>query len=360
MDLKDSLVKGGVLIVHQIHEGKHQYEVNNVVKYKNTNGEKMFVRGDKLMRINDMDLQDLTPEELAKMIAMGNLKLMVHKASRMEEHNNQFLPAVETLHPISKEFTILQFSMEMKREADLEENEVRQEEDRRDDGGVEEDICRAEDREERDLLVISMNTTSISVVKGRGCGTGAPCHGCNGTGCTFNDVVMVSTSSTVTLVPRGSFRQDKPLTASIEHVASQNYIRALCSQHILYASPNPERITIYHYKSNFMDRVFRGIPVVLNFTDSNCFIRCCREGGRAFLKVETCEKQRLKQITKTDERALSFVFYMKSDRSKTTRFESALYSGWFIQIVSVNTEFQVKIDTVDQQSDPSFLFVIQK
>lgn len=28
------------------------------------------------MRINDMDLQDLTPEELAKMIAMGNLKLV--------------------------------------------------------------------------------------------------------------------------------------------------------------------------------------------------------------------------------------------------------------------------------------------
>lgn len=40
---QDSQVKGGVLIIHQTHNGKHQYEVDNVVKYNNT-GEKMFVR----------------------------------------------------------------------------------------------------------------------------------------------------------------------------------------------------------------------------------------------------------------------------------------------------------------------------
>lgn len=37
-------VKGGVFIVHHVHEGKHQYAVENVVKYKNTTGEKMFAR----------------------------------------------------------------------------------------------------------------------------------------------------------------------------------------------------------------------------------------------------------------------------------------------------------------------------
>lgn len=41
---QDSSVKGGILIVHQLHEGKHQYEVENVVKYKKVAGEKMFVR----------------------------------------------------------------------------------------------------------------------------------------------------------------------------------------------------------------------------------------------------------------------------------------------------------------------------
>ncbi len=33
-----------MLIVHQIHEGKHQYEVENVVKHKKASGEKAFVR----------------------------------------------------------------------------------------------------------------------------------------------------------------------------------------------------------------------------------------------------------------------------------------------------------------------------
>lgn len=40
-------------------------------------------------------------------------------------------------------------------------------------------------------------------------------------------------------MPRGSYKQDKPLLASIEHVATHNYLRALCSQNMLYASPNP-------------------------------------------------------------------------------------------------------------------------
>lgn len=32
--LQDSTVKGSVLIRHQLHEGKHHYEVEEVVKYQ--------------------------------------------------------------------------------------------------------------------------------------------------------------------------------------------------------------------------------------------------------------------------------------------------------------------------------------
>lgn len=118
------------------------------------------------------------------------------------KEQEQFSPAVETLQPISKECTILTFSMEMKREEDLEDNEVEHGKERREDEGIEEDVNQTENKangKERDLLLISMKTTSISVVKGRGCDSGTVCHECHGTGCTFNDVVMVSQSSTVTL-----------------------------------------------------------------------------------------------------------------------------------------------------------------
>ncbi|XP_044048382.1 interleukin-1 family member A [Siniperca chuatsi] len=364
MDLKDSLVKGGVLIVHHIHEGKHQYEVENVVKYKKPSGEKMFVRrGDKLIQINSMDLQDLTPEEVAQMLAEGNPLLTVHQAGRMKEHTKQPCPTEDFLYPVSKESTILSFCMEMRREEELEENEVVKGGEGREDGGIAEDVCKAENKEngeERDLLIISMMKTSISVVRGRGCDSGSPCQGCHGTGCTFHDVVMVSESRTVTLVPRGSgsFRQEKSKNVSIKHVASHQYLRGLCSQKTIYASPNPEKITIYSYKSNILERCFRGMPVVLNLAESNCFLRCCKEGERVLLQVETCEKQRLKQISKSDDSTLSFVFYMKGDQSKQLKFESALHLGWFIQIV--NTDL-VNMGSLDGgKEDYSFLFIIQK
>ncbi|XP_071345503.1 uncharacterized protein [Trachinotus anak] len=358
MDLKDT-VKGSVLIVHQILEGKHQYEVGNVVKYKNVTGEKMFVRrGDKLMQINGVDLQVLTPEELAQMLADGNPMLKVHKASRIKEHNEQPPTDEDSLHPFSKESTTLSFSMEMTREEEDEEKDEGGE-----DGDLQVDVCNAENEEKGDMLIVAMKKTSVSVIKGRACNPGSPCQGCNGTGCSFNDVVMVAESSTVTLVPRGSssFRKDKVelKNISVEHLATHQYLRGLCAQKTLYASPNPENITIYHYKSNIMGRAFRGIPVVLNFTNSNCFLRCCKEGERVFLQVETCEKQRLKQISKSDESTLSFVFYMKSDRSNHTKFESVLHSGWFIQIL--NTDSGVKMETLDgRQEEHSFLFIIQK
>lgn len=41
---QDSRVKGGVSIVHQLHEGKHHYEVEDVVKFKKANGGGAFAR----------------------------------------------------------------------------------------------------------------------------------------------------------------------------------------------------------------------------------------------------------------------------------------------------------------------------
>eukprot|EP00064_Thunnus_orientalis_P003000 superscaffoldBa00000235_g3008 len=202
MDQEDSVVKGSVLIVHQMEEGRHQYEVENVVKYKKASGGKPFVRGDKLMQINGMDLQNLTPEELAQTLAEGSPMLTVHKSIKMKQPIEQPSPTDDILYPVSKEAMLLSFSMEMKREGDQEESEWSKEGEEREDGGIEGNVCQPEDEEngqETDLLIISMTQTSIAVVKGRGCEDGGTCHGCHGVGCTFKDVVMVAESSMVTL-----------------------------------------------------------------------------------------------------------------------------------------------------------------
>ncbi|XP_056134357.1 uncharacterized protein LOC130111257 [Lampris incognitus] len=370
---KDSLLKGGVMITHQNHDGKHQYEVQDVIKFKTADRGKAFARkGDRLMTINDINLQDVTPEDFAQILSQGNPMLTVHLASKMEKHVDQGCHEDDNLHPISKETTLLHFSMEMRREEDLgEADEGKEKEERREEnegmgGEIDgEDICQGEDGEKgpRDLLVVTMTKTSITVVKGRGCDAEGPCHECTGRGCNFKEVVMLSESSTMTLVSRGRgsgiFKQEKQMdNISIEHAVSQNYLRGFCLQNTPYVSPNPEKMTIYYYKSNCIERTFRGMPVVLNFTDSNCFLKCCRDGERVLLQVETCEKERLKQISRSDQLALSFLFYMKASRDRQRQFESALCPTWFIHVVNTDT-LQMANQEV-QGKDPSFFFVIRK
>lgn len=127
----------------------------------------------------------------------------------------------------------------------------------------------------------------------------------------------------------------KKSSASVEHVYSHHYLRGLCSQRTIYASPNPGlssraacgsvlhdymndltsihcyvlfsfsflclcvcsvEITIYYYKSNTEDKTFRGLPVVLNFSESNCFLRCCKSEEKVFLQVEVSMAERVEAV----------------------------------------------------------------
>lgn len=49
-----------------------------------------------------------------------------------------------------------------------------------------------------------------------------------------------------------------------------------------------ERITIYCYKSNEEEEEeeYSGMPVVLNFTDTDCFLRCRMKDQRVLLQAE--------------------------------------------------------------------------
>ncbi|XP_068614903.1 uncharacterized protein [Brachionichthys hirsutus] len=348
--------KGAVFIVHKVQDGTHQYGVENVLKYEKASGLNSFASGDKLMAINGLDLQNIMPEDLAKMLTMGSPTLTVHKDNRKEEHIEQSPPAEDTLVPVSKESTLLCFSMEMIREGDLKKNEYEVDEEER--PILEQEVCKEDEEKEDmpDLLIVSMTKTSISLVSGRGCDDG-PCEECRGTECSLNDVVLVTESSTLVVVSRGSgsLKLEKSSDYEIKQVASDLYLRGICSERSLYASPNPEKMTIYFYKSTGDN--FRGLPVVLNLSKTNCFLRCCKQEQRVLLKVQSCEKERLKHISKSDESTLAFVFYMKSDRSKQRTFESAVNPGWFIHII--NTDF-VEVARLDGGTEEqSLLFIIQ-
>ncbi|XP_061133304.1 uncharacterized protein LOC133153202 isoform X1 [Syngnathus typhle] len=360
MDVADSLVNGSVLIVHQLREGKHQYEVENVIKQQNPRGGKLTIRrGDKLVQINGNDLQDLTPEQLAQAIAEGQPMLTVHKSGRKKEQIERLCSSEDALHPVSKEVTIFEFSKEMVRQEDLQQSDLRGDEE---ENGAVDQLCPAEDGQnewESNLLIVTMTETNFSVLRGRGCDAGSSCRGCHGTGCTLNDIVMVAKSSTVTLVSRGggTFKLMKALNTAVEHVASHKYLKSLCSEKTLYASPQPAKMTIYHYKSTCLDPNF---PVVLNFTDSDCFLKCFKTEEQVVVQVEAVDKKTLKSISMNDESKLCFVFYMTSDSTKQRKFESALYRGWYIQITTSASTDAVQMAKSDgRQGIQSFLFIIQ-
>lgn len=73
--------------------------------------------------------------------------------------------------------------------------------------------------------------------------------------------------------------------------------------------------------------------------------------------TQTCTKQRLQNISKRDASTLSFLFYMKSDRTKQLTFESALHLGWFIQVL--NTDLVDVAPLTPEVDESSFLFIIQ-
>lgn len=125
----------------------------------------------------------------------------VHQTGKAKEHKEPPSPSEEALYPVSKEFTLLSFSMEMRKQDESEENEGEREAGVDQDVCVKEDVCKPENEcgEQGDLLIVSMVKTNISVVSGRGCDHGSHCEGCHGKGCTLNDVIMVAESSTVTL-----------------------------------------------------------------------------------------------------------------------------------------------------------------
>ncbi|XP_077479150.1 interleukin-1 family member A isoform X2 [Stigmatopora argus] len=355
MDVADTPVSGSVLIVHQLHDGKHQYEVENVVKRKKPNGGKgMIRRGDKLLKINGTDLQYLTPEDLAQTIAKGQPMLTLHKLDRKKDQSEKKCGMDEALRAVSKEITLLQFALEMVREEDLFQNENVSCADPEENGSAEEEGAGT-----AHLLVVTMTETNFLMLRGRGCDSGSSCSACHGTGCTLHDIVLTAKSSTVTLVSRGggTLKQMTKLSTPIEHIASHKYLKALCPQMTLFASSHPENLTIYYYKTTCLDK---HNPVTLNFTDSDCFLKCSKKEEQVLLQVEAVDKTKMKTISMNDEAALSYVFYMTTDRTKQRKFESALYPGWFIQITGSASTESVEMAKVDaRQGTQPFLFIIK-
>lgn len=111
----------------------------------------------------------------------------------MKDAPRKSVQSEDILYPVSKESMLFRFHMEMWRKGDLEESKSAAKSVSSDYQGIKNGGCKTDDAENgkgEDLVVVSMKKTSISVVRGRGCGDKE---------CTVNEVILVAQSSKVTL-----------------------------------------------------------------------------------------------------------------------------------------------------------------
>ncbi|XP_023679667.1 uncharacterized protein [Paramormyrops kingsleyae] len=279
MEKKDTPVTGGAVIQHTFQQGEHHYDIKKVVKNKMTNRRKSFLsKGDKLLKINDMDLRDLPPELFAELLAESSPRLTVyqpHKDAPKEkcpENSGGF-------QAFSKEDTVLSFSLDLSREADP-------------DDVTKDDFHEAAKPESQldELLLVTMLSTSFSVITGRGCDKEGLCQDTFCTECNLNDVIMEAKSSNITQVLRElKFIQEKVQdNIFIQSLMYEKYIQnrqrfARMSSNCMTNSVN---ITIYFYKTTCIEGEYKGIPVVLNFSGTDCFLKCSKTGDKPTISIE--------------------------------------------------------------------------
>uniref|UniRef100_A0A4W4EGS2 Interleukin-1 beta n=2 Tax=Electrophorus electricus TaxID=8005 RepID=A0A4W4EGS2_ELEEL len=301
--------------------------------------------------IDNVDTQDLPPEEFAQMLTSGSSMLTLHGACTDKEQQESL--ESNTLQTYFKENTTLSFSLVMVREESLEqEEETSQEVEEELESSDLEDDCFPENK----VLMVSLTNMSVSVLTGRGYDSDIACS--------MNKVVVTAKQCEVQSVCKKYIMQCRAngrfLIQSLTHtpITSGTVKRTFCRSY------STSDITIYYYKSNIMEDLqprYKGSPVVLNFTDTNNFLKCTKDetdpDKPAILTLECCDKKDLKKIFKDDTVTWPFVFYMTCANAESRRFESAAYNGWFIHTVDINT-----VDMVKRPSEPptedSFLFFI--
>ncbi|KPP70803.1 hypothetical protein Z043_110336 [Scleropages formosus] len=234
--------------------------------------------------------------------------LTVHQ-SHINTTEEKYLKTTE-IYPFSKEHTVLCFSMEMKKMDALED------EGGKDRGTSEDEVPRNGSQSclLENLLLVTMTKTRFSIIAGRGCDKGKLCQDQSCKDCHL-DVVMEAKSCKITQA----------------------------------------KITIYYYKSDIVDGEFKGVPVVLNFSGTDCFLKCTDSDGKAVLSIENCEKSKLRSISTKDKDILAFVFYMKASQPDARHFESANCPGWCLSAKKEEVGVEPFI-----KEDESFFFLIRK
>ncbi|XP_055040767.2 uncharacterized protein [Misgurnus anguillicaudatus] len=177
------------------------------------------------------------------------------------------------------------------------------------------------DFEDYDLPIITMADTILHLDVDCGFDNNNPLHNCDcqeilltrgrdEVDCNFNQTLCKERNNLFLK----SFLHGKYVTSSIKEICLEDTMSA--------------KINIYYHAVPRKTRP--GVPVLLNFTGTENFFACIKQGDERILSVTMYDLNKLRRISADDSEKWSLVFFMSQCLSGLYRFESALHSGWFI------------------------------
>ncbi|RXN26548.1 interleukin beta [Labeo rohita] len=296
MASEGSPVCGGVLLLHTECGGKHSYEVNGFLNYNKG----MFASaGDKLIMVNNTDVEDLTPKALAELLVERSPLLTIHHPHKRKTEECES----EEISVYDKKPIVMRFSLMMVREEDLD---AAGDEPSPDWEYIEDDCL-----SDNNLLLVSMADTC------------------------FNSSRILR-----------QIREQKNLY--LKSFIMKQYVTP-DNQHMLLKDTMSAKITLYYYADN-MGR--NGVPVVLNFTGTENFFCCTtkQDEDKKMLKLVTYDRTKI--MACEDDEKSSLIFYMVQKYDGLRYFESVRYRGWYIHTINENA---VKMEEGNSSASCSFV-----
>ncbi|XP_048458503.1 uncharacterized protein LOC125484343 [Rhincodon typus] len=316
-------LKGGVVIKHQALEGKHHYEVQDVLHCKSACSP--FRRGDCVLQINDKKTSDFPPEIIAELLWDNSTQLTVHRPEHSEDTHIPENLGDAVYWPYNKQKVKLQFSLKMVRSCGGQVKDATAEScdtllpegtgrwHGEDDG--EETCCKVLSRSlsggeavgdmcasvKPCSLLVALNRASLTIVQGRGplCSSGVVCPVCKEKECNIHTIAVSSEAKSELYYLEEQMSPGdccgmimKVMNSEypfLIHNERNQYLRpGNCYQTIVLSQQVPEsaQLTIFYYKSNKILKPYCGLPVVLNFSKTNYFLACKTEGSNVLLRIE--------------------------------------------------------------------------
>ncbi|XP_078264846.1 uncharacterized protein LOC144598543 [Rhinoraja longicauda] len=382
--------KGGAVIHHKVVDGKHRYRIGEVLQTKRARFP--FRSGDQLLQVNGENVLTFPPEILAERLRERSTLLTLHSPNIKTEPAEPGEDVGPVYRPYNKQETQLHFSLAMVQMNDgcavhnndatikgkdgtcpapetpsTPVNSPQPSSVGEENGGV---VC---DEDEARVLLVALNHFAVSDVRARGphCSSGILCPVCKEKECEINtvNVSTESESDVYYLKEEASPNECCEMIMKVMysdcpfliHNERDQYLRpGNYHRRIVLSRQNSEsaQMTIFYYKSNKIPNPYCGLPVVLKFSKTNCFLMCHSEESNILLRIEGCTSDSLKRIPEGSPK-WRFIFYMKEQQDGTLSFESAQYPGWFINNLWNQKRAEMK-RTVEETLNADFIFILLK